>query len=153
MGDLNCQLQRNIPERTGKWSMTCKSEQKGHDHKILDLMTRFDLFSVGTKFRPRRKLWDGKLRRCNATYLPKHEGRRPTKLDYVLVSNRWKSMAINSCVQWGASIHRFGETFDHGLLNVRWAWKLRAPKRTSRPDYQSMRQCDWAKFDDTLRAQ
>lgn len=87
-GDLNCQLRRNVQGCTGRWAMTNKNEKTGHDKETLSLMRSFDLFAVDTRFMPERKLWQGKMRRCNATYLPKHVERRPTKLDYFLVSNR-----------------------------------------------------------------
>lgn len=67
--------------------MTSKDEEKGHDKQVLDLMRQYNLFAVGTSFKPEKRIWSGKLRRFNATYLPKHEDRRPTKLDYFLVVN------------------------------------------------------------------
>ena len=118
--------------------MTQPAENNGHDGDVLNVMARFNLFAIDTKFDPKRRPWDGKLRRGNATYLPKHKDRRPTKLDYVLVSNRWKSMATNSKVQWGASMHRFGEVFDHALLPVGWAWKLRVRKKHCSPDFRAL---------------
>ena len=87
--DFNCQLKRNVPGCTGQWSMTKRHEQQGHDQEVLDLMRTQDLFAVETRFKPKAKLWAGRKRQCNATYMPKHKERRPTKLDYFLVSNRW----------------------------------------------------------------
>ena len=118
-GDL---LRRNVENCTGRWSMTTRDEDEGHDKQVLDLMRQYDLFAVGTKFKPKERLWSGKSRRCNATYLPKHIDRRPTKLDYCLVANRWKSSVQDCHVKWGASLHRFGKKFDHGLLSTAWSW-------------------------------
>ena len=89
-GDLNCQLKRNIPGCTGKWAMTTRHEKIGHDQEVLDLMRAHDLFPVDTRFKPKARIWksSAKKRLCNASYLPKHVDRRPTKLDYFLVSNR-----------------------------------------------------------------
>ena len=150
-GDFNCQLRRNVQGCTGPWSMTRRNEKVGHDSEVLDLMRRFDLFAIGTKFKPHRRLWSGKFRRCNATYLPKHEERRPTKLDYILVPNRWKSSVRSSQVKWGASMHRFGKKFDHGLLETQWDWRVRTEKRTPRPDYKAMTEEKWLTFDATLK--
>ena len=47
---------------------------------------------------------------------------RSTKLDYVMVANRWKSSEEQYCVKWDTSIHRFGKKFDHGILSTTWAW-------------------------------
>lgn len=88
-GDFNCQLRRNVPGCTDKWVMTKHNgnEDKDHDQQILTLLRRFDLFDVvDTRFKPPLKRWAGKSRRCNETYLPKHQGRRTTKLDYFFVS-------------------------------------------------------------------
>ena len=37
------------------------------------------------------------MRYCNTTYMTKNEERRPKKLNYILVSNRWKSMVAEKC--------------------------------------------------------
>ena len=108
-GDLNCQLRRNVEQCTGQWSMTTKNENFGHDQEVLDLMRQYDLFAIGTNFKPNERQWSGKPRRCNATYLSKHVDRRHTKLDYCLVANRWKSCVEDCRVKWGASLHRFGK--------------------------------------------
>ena len=152
-GDLNRQLRRNVSDRTGQWSMTKTNEKIGHDTDVLDLMSKYDLFAIGTKFMPKRKLWGGRLRRCNATYLPKHTARRPTKLDYILIQNRWKSSVRDCSVKWGASLHRFGKKFDHGLLSATWDWRIRTEKRDPPPDFKAMTDEKWQAFDDTLREQ
>ena len=54
-GDFNCQLKRNIPNLTGKWSMTKHHETTGHDQLLLDLMRAHELFAVDTKFKPKKK--------------------------------------------------------------------------------------------------
>ena len=72
MGDLNCELQRNVENCTGKWCMT-KRKDNGRGEQILELMREFDLFAVDTLFKPARKAWgkEKKLRYCNATYMAK----------------------------------------------------------------------------------
>ena len=152
-GDLNCQLRRNVEGCTGKWSMTTRNEIRGHDQEVLDIMRQYDLFAAGTKFKPRKKIWSGKSRRCNATYLPKHADRRPTKLDYCLVSNRWMSSVQDCSVKWGASLHRFGKKFDHGLLSMTWAWRIRTEKKAPPPDFDSMNAEMWRAFDAELHRQ
>ena len=119
-GDFNCQLKRHVPGITGKWCMTQKHETKGHDQELLDLMRANELFAVDTRFKPKRRMWDGRKRLCNATYMPKHVDRRPTKLDYFLVSRRWQGSVTSSTTKWGAAYHRFGSKFDHGLLQITW---------------------------------
>ena len=116
-GDFNCQLQRNVEGLTGKWAMT-KRPDNGHGEKVLEMMRAYDLFAVDTLFKPRTRGRKGSRKVNNATYIPKDKAKRPTKLDYFLVSSRWKSMVINSEVKWGAPMHRFGQQFDHGLLSV-----------------------------------
>ena len=103
VGDFNCQLQRNVKGCTGLWCMAKRPNENGHGDKVLGLMREFDLFAVciDTMFKPKRKLWNDRYKVCNATYLPKDSERRPTKLDYLCVSNRYKSMVITSEVRWG----------------------------------------------------
>ena len=69
--------------------MTKENETRGHDNDVLDLMRKYELFAIDTKFKPKKKLWKTKKKRlCNVTYLPKNAQRRPTKLDYFLASHR-----------------------------------------------------------------
>ena len=102
MGDFNCELQRNVQGCTGQWCMTQRKDN-GHGEDILVLMRKHDLFAVDTLFKPARKSWgeEGKMRYCNATYMPKDPKKRPRKLDYICVSNRWKSMVMNAGTKWG----------------------------------------------------
>ena len=133
--------------------VTRKNEDKGHDKDILDLMRQFDQYAVDTDFMPKRKRWgkNSRGRRCNATYLPNHTERRPTKIDYFFVSNRWKSSPSASKVKWGTSMHRFGTKFDHGLLSLQWAWRVRNVKAQRKPDFTQMTTAKWLQFDDFLK--
>ena len=120
MGDFNYQLRRNVPGYTGKWCMTTRPDN-GHGGEMLNLLRKHDLFAADTLpvFKSKKKRW-GDVIKSNATYLAKDESRRPRKLDYVCVSNTWKSMMIGAKVKWSVSIHRFGQKFDHGLLSGYW---------------------------------
>ena len=132
--------------------MTQNANQNGHGDEILDLMRENDLFAVCTQFKPKRKKWNGKNRLCNATYMPKEAGKRPTKLDYICMSNRWKSMVINSKTRWGPSIHRFGQAFDHGLLSASWRWKTKRQRKKKARNYAAMTENQsWSEFDTALR--
>ena len=149
-GDFNCQLKRNVPSLTGKWSMTQKHETHGHDQDLLDIMRKYELFAVDTKFKPKKKLWSNRKRLCNATYIPKHKQRRPTKLDYFLVSQRWQGSVTSSTTKWGTALHRFGTKFDHSLLSIEWEWRLRVSKGKPRPDFELMTPNKWQEFDRRL---
>ena len=89
MGDMNCELQRNVQGCTGKWSMT-KKKDNGHGEDVLEIMRQFDLFAVDTLFKSVRKTWgkEGEMRYYNASHVVKEESKRPRNLDYMLVSNR-----------------------------------------------------------------
>ena len=149
-GDFNCQLQRNVQGCTGKWCMT-QHENKGHGNKVLDLMRTYDICAIDTYFKPKRKKWQDRYRHCNATYMQKDGRRRPTKLDYLCVSNRWKSMIINTETKWGPSIHRFGHQFDHALVSATWRWRTKKTEQIGRPDFRAMDDQRWAEFDSDLR--
>ena len=149
MGDLNCELQRNVPNCTGKWLMN-KRPDNGHSESVLSLMRSHDLFAVDSLFRPKRK-WmfgaDKRKRVCNASYLQKDITLRPKKLDYFLVSNRWRSCVINSKTNWSPSIHRFGKAFDHSLLQIKWRWRVKIQKVVRSKDFKKMQASDWKKLD------
>jgi hypothetical protein len=131
--------------------MTKKANKKGHGEQILDLMRTYDLFATGTSFRPKKKLWQVQHRRCNATYIQKDEKKRPTKLDYLCASNRWKSMVMSSEVRWGPSMHRFGQKFDHGFLSSKWRWRTKKTEKQKRFDLAAMNSQSWPAFDEDLR--
>ena len=152
LGDFNCQLPRNVEGCTGKWSMTTRSDN-AHGDKILDLMRAYDLFATDTLFKPVKKRWgNGKRKRlCNTTYLPKDPRTRPRKLDYMCVSNRWKSMVRNSSVKWAPAMHRFDQKFDHAMLSATWRWRTKKTDKFEAPDYQAMDSQSWDRFDSHLR--
>ena len=151
--DFNCQIQKNVQGCTGQWCMTKIPNINGHGEEILNLIREYDLFAVDTSFKPGRKLWKHRYRYCNATYLPKDEDKRPTKLDYLCVSNRYKSMVTSSEVRWGPSIHRCGQHYDHGLLSATWRWKTKKKKKEKRTNFAAMTTNDqsWPDFDEDLR--
>ena len=136
-GDFNCQLKRNIPGLTGKWAMTKQHEKQGHDQELLDFMSTYELFVADTNFKPRARLWANSKRK-RTTYLPKHKERRPTKLNYFLTSKRWMGMVTSAKIKWGSSLHRFGTKFDHTLLDLEWAWRVRVRKSPPKHDFQLM---------------
>lgn len=67
---------------------------------------------------------------------PEH---RYSQIDYILVSNRWKSSIESSTVKWGPSIHRnrTGKS-DHALVDCTWKWRIRSVKISSRRDWSSL---------------
>ena len=152
MGDMNCELQRNVQGCTGKWCMTTRKDN-GHGEQMLTLMRNYDLFAVDTLFKPKKKAWgeDKKMRYCNATYMAKDPKKRPRKLDYICVSNRWKGMVKNTETRWGPAFHRFGQKYDHGLLSATWRWKTKKTQRYETADFGAMSPQLWADFDRDLR--
>ena len=151
-GDFNCQLQRNVQGCTGKWSMT-KQADNGHGEEMIDLMRKHDLFATGTSFKPKKRRWGQNKRKrlCNASYIAKDETRRPRRLDYMCVSNRWRSMVKNVSVKWAPSTHRFGRRFDHGLVSAIWHWRTRKTAKYETADYKAMNTQSWRRFDEVLQ--
>ena len=120
----------------------------GHDQEVFTLMRHFDLFAVDTLFKPPTIQWYGKKRINNTTYVPLQQGQRPRKLNYFLVSNRWKSSVISSKVQWSASHFHFNSHFDHELVTITWKWKVYRPVSTVRLDQAAMSSVMWREFDE-----
>ena len=54
-------------------------------------------------------------------------------------------------MKWGASMHRFGKKFDHGLLEASWDWWLRVEKRPPKKDFKAMTEKKWDEFDNKLK--
>ena len=154
MGDFNCELQRNIPGVTGQWLMN-KRPDNGHSKDLVNLMQAHDLFAVDSLFRPKRTRMFCKQRKrvCNATYLQKDKSFRPKKLDYFLISNRWKSNVTNSRTDWAPSLHRFGKAFDHSLLRIDWRWRIRCDKRPVSKDFRAMDESAWCALNNEITTQ
>ena len=152
MGDLNCELERNVQGCTGRWLMNTRPDD-GHSADIISLMRSQDLFAVDSMFRPkRRKMFTQKKKRlCNATWLQKDSSLRPKKLDYFLVSNRWRSCVINSKTSWAPSIHRFGRAFDHSLLQIQWSWRIKKEKIEPAKDFKAMTQELWSELNEEIK--
>ena len=69
---------------------------------------------------------DGYTLRCGENHLrelitPIQKTFVRKQIDYILVSNRWKSSVNNCRVHWAPSIHRnkFGKA-DHALVSCKW---------------------------------
>jgi exonuclease III len=121
LGDFNAKLKRDVKGLTGKYCMHYFCDTGGTE--VMEIMREADLFAVSTAFQPCKGSALG-----NATYISKVEGAAPTQLDYVLVSNRFKS-GVSSCkVRWGPSIHRFGHRFDHGMIQGTFRFRVAAHK-------------------------
>ena len=89
-------------------------------------------------------------RTCNATWLQKDKSLRPKKLDYFLVSNRWKSCVTNSSTNWAPSFHRFGDAFDHCLLRVTWKWRVKKEKSVVAKDFKAMTKESWQQLNTAI---
>ena len=121
LGDLNAKLKRDVKGLTGKYCMHYYCDTGGTE--VMEMMRDADLFAVSTAFQPGKDSALG-----NATYISKTEGAQPTQIDYVLVSNRFKT-GVSSCkVKWGPSIHRFGHKFDHGMVQGTFRFRVAARK-------------------------
>ena len=72
-------------------------------------------------------------------------------MDYICVSNRWRSMARNVSVKWGPSEHRFGRKFDHSLVSAIWHWRTKKAAKFETPNFKDMDNQSWRRFDENLR--
>lgn len=129
-----------------------KRPDDGHSTQVMDLIRSNDLFAVDSLFRPKRKcaFSAGKKRLCNATYLQKNAKRRPKKLDYFFVSNRWKSCVLSSSTNWAPAVHRFGKFFDHCLLQTIWKWRVKIEKNEPAKDFKAMDEAKWAELNGAI---
>ena len=116
LGDLNAKLKRGVEGLSEQYSMRYKSDSGGE--LVMQMMRDPHLFAASTDFRPGNT---PSLK--SATYISFKVIAKPTQIDHILISTRWRS-AVQSCaIRWGfgSAIHRFGFPFDHGLVTVvRW---------------------------------
>ena len=78
---------------------------------------------------------ESKLRKWLTPPVRKYE-----QLDYILVSNRWKSSITDCRARWGPSIHRskWGIREDHALVSCKWKWRLRDMRLPGRMDFSAL---------------
>ena len=62
------------------------------------------------------------------------------QIDYIFVSSRWRSSAINCKVKWGPSIRRnkMGPA-DHALIECTWKWRVRKLVKPAKTDFSALR--------------
>jgi hypothetical protein len=64
-------------------------------------------------------------------------------IDYVVMSSRYRSLVEVACVKWGATMYRHGQTFDHGLVEIKFrAWLHRPPTPKPRRDLSRLASLD-----------
>ena len=68
--------------------------------------------------------------------------KRGRQIDYILVSNRWRSSITDSKPRWTPSIHRSitGCKSDHALVECKWKWRMRREKPKAVPDFDVLSQ-------------
>ena len=125
MGDFNVRLPRKYKDVVGPfahrhWSKT----MSGRKLEILRIMMMNGLFAVNTYFR-------SKKRQSMHTWRRSRDHQRG-QIDYVMASKRWRSSFTDAKVQWRHSRFKHGEPTDHGLILVKFRWRLGKRKRTSR---------------------
>ena len=68
-----------------------------------------------------------------------HEKRKKIgrQLDYIFVSNRWKSCVTDCKVDWAPAQHRdlHGERNDHAMVISKWTWRVRTVKGEPQKDF------------------
>ena len=68
------------------------------------------------------------------------QGQAPRQLDYILASERW-ARGVSKCrVDWRPSKHRFGHSYDHGLLLCEFKFRVHAAaKPKAKTDWAALR--------------
>jgi hypothetical protein len=119
MGDFNSRMARSQKGITGKFCMHRDSDIGGEI--MAEMCQDLQLFAASTRFCP------GKSHPLGAATYISLKHRKPSQIDYILVSSRWISSVQSSQVDWRHSLHKFGrgEKFDHGLLKIRFRFRLR----------------------------
>ena len=91
LGDLNAKLKRGLEGLTWQYSMHYKSDSGGE--LVLQMLRDQHLFAASTDFRPGKKPSLG-----SATYIPFKATAKPTQIDHILISTRWRSAVHVYCI-------------------------------------------------------
>jgi exonuclease III len=134
-GDFNSRLERSWigndfkdARFVGRWSIHSRDCPGGVI--LRDLLHKHDLCAISTRFEPYRL--NHRRRRNNSTWINPTTGTKPSQIDHILVSNRWKSSFTNSQIKWGPSINRWGEKRDHGVVVARSSLRTRMAHTATR---------------------
>ena len=137
MGDFNGRLARGKPGskgRVGQFTPHGKADQLGL--RLTALMEEFDLFAPQTFF-PSTKQACRQL--GNATYVMEKRsaaelrrlGIKPqpaAMIDYVLISQRFRSSAEGGRVRWAPTMLRHGlGKYDHGMVEITFRMRITRP--------------------------
>ena len=137
MGDFNGRLARGKPRskgRVGQFTPHGKADQLGL--RLTALMEEFDLFAPQTFF-PSTKQACRQL--GNATYVMEKRsaaelrrlGIKPqpaAMIDYVLISQRFRSSAEGGRVRWAPTMLRHGlGKYDHGMVEITFRMRITRP--------------------------
>ena len=135
LGDFNSRLERSWKDNgfqdacfIGRWSIHHRGCPGGT--LLRDLLHTHDLCAVSTTFQPRKS--NRKTRSTKSTWLNFDNRAKPSQIDYMLISNRWKSGVTSCRVKWGPSIRRWGERKDHGAVVARMTTRMRTAHKNNR---------------------
>ena len=123
VGDMNGRLGRSDKSNdyndcrfVGRWSIHNRDCPGGI--LLRQFLKEEDLCAVSTMFQPPRK-------HTNATWINHDKSCKPSQIDHIMVSNRWKSNVSSCKVYWGTSINRWGKKQDHGEVRAQFHMKTR----------------------------
>eukprot|EP01050_Picozoa_sp_SAG11_P008249 SAG11_NODE_718_length_7584_cov_10.771009_3_plen_513_part_00 len=161
MGDMNGRLPRGKAgdKRVGPFTPHARGDDGGKF--MSEMMEEFDLWAPLSFFKPARSrsvktagmsAQAGEMRLGNATFimerrLPRSlrvegvKAQAPAMLDYILLSRRYRSSVTSAQVRWGAGICRHGVRRDHGLVEVKWRFRVRCDtKGVPKRDFRALQQ-------------
>ena len=97
LGDFNSRLSRMIDRRVGRWCIHHRRDSGGD--RLLEMMNKVSLTCASTYFQPCRK-------KNNSTFMNIEKGKPPSQIDYILISERWSTAAVDCKTLWGPSTKR-----------------------------------------------
>ena len=137
-GDFNSRLARNIPNLTGHYCIHSRTNEQGEYLK--DVCQDINLYAISTHFCPKSRKAN-KIMPCtgHGTYISPFKDRTPTQIDYIFVSNDFKSHVINCHTTWQPAIAAYGRSEDHAMIVATIRIKVNAPRRSERPDFSTIK--------------
>ena len=117
LGDLNVKFPRKYKFIIGPYAnMEVGRKLRTRTRELIRIFETNDLCVPSTYFRPKKR------QTCH-TWRRGHDKTRG-QIDYIVASRRWRSCFHDSKVYWSAQRFKSGTKTDHGLLVVKFRWRL-----------------------------
>ena len=124
-----------IDRRVGRWCIHHRRDSGGD--RLLEMMNKVSLTCASTYFQPCRK-------KNNSTFMNIEKGKPPSQIDYILISERWSTAAVDCKTLWGPSIYAHGRKWDHAMVKLTFKIRLKSAVKQPSKNFAALKRVDVA---------